>query len=212
VIETRRQSTILQYNFLPRPFSFLLIPQVDIQGGLPANVDGSHLTLVAAYTSNRSDWLNSECVNIFDGEIYRLALEQTPKLDKVIPRTYGHVLYLYTKHPEAKSLAPDGTTCTCETRGLLQRSHVIAASRRYVGKETDRRWEQGEDLSLVEFKTVEYEGSKQVVASDEIKQQILKIGIRKIERTTGVSHHTINRILKSQQVRRKTLAKIVKGI
>ena len=29
-----------------------------------------------------------------------------------------------------------------------------------VGKETDRRWEQGEDLSLVEFKTDEYEGSK----------------------------------------------------
>jgi hypothetical protein len=71
----------------PRPFGFLLIPQVDSQGGLPANVDGSHLTLVTSYTSNRSEWLNSECVNIFDGEIYRLALEQTPKLDKVIPRT-----------------------------------------------------------------------------------------------------------------------------
>jgi len=78
----------------PRPFSFLLIPQVDSQGGLPANVDSNHLTLVTSYTSNRSDWHNSECVNVFDGEIYRLALEQTAKLDKVIPRTYGHVLYL----------------------------------------------------------------------------------------------------------------------
>jgi len=84
------------------------------------------------------------------------------------------VLYLYTKHPEAKSLAPDGTSCMCETRGLLQRSSVVASSRRYVGKEKDRRWEQGEDLSLVEFKAVEYEGSKQVLASDEIKQQILE--------------------------------------
>jgi hypothetical protein len=148
-------------------------------------------------------------VNIFDGEIYRLALEQSPKLDKVIPRTYGHVLHLYTKHPEAKSLAPDGTPCTCETCGLLQRSSVIAASRRYVGKETDRRWEQGEDLSLVEFKAVEYQDSKQVVASDEIKERILKTGIRKVERETGVSHHTIDRILKGEQVRRKTLAKIV---
>jgi hypothetical protein len=54
---------------------------------------------------------------------------------------------------------------------------------------TDRRWEQGEDLSLVEFKTVEYEGSKHLVASDEIKQQILKAGIRKVERETGVSHN-----------------------
>jgi len=118
------------------------------------------------------------------------------------------VLYLYTKHPEAKSLAPDGTSCTCEARGLLQRSHVVAASRRYVGKETDRRWEQGEDLSLVEFKTLEYEGSKQVVASDELKEQILKTGIRRVERETKVSHHTINRVLKGEHVRRKTLAKI----
>jgi hypothetical protein len=154
----------------PRPFSFLLIPQVDSQGGLPANVDGSHFTLVTSYTSNRSDWLNSECVNI------------------------------------------DGDPCTCETRGLLQRCAVIAASRRYLGKETDRRWEQGEDMSLVEFKAVEYQGSKQVVASDEIKEQILKTGIRKLERETRVSHHTINRILKGEQVRHSTLTKITKRL
>ena len=122
------------------------------------------------------------------------------------------MLYLYTKHPEAKSLAPDATSCTCETRGLLQRCSVIAASRRYVGKETDRRWEQGEDLSLVEFKAVEYQSAKQVVASDETKQQILKAGIRKLERETGVSHHTIDRILKDKHIRRKTLAKIVRQI
>jgi hypothetical protein len=67
-------------------------------------------------------------------------------------------------------------------------------------------------LSLVEFKTVEYEGSKQVVASDEIKQQILKAGIRKLERETKVSHHTIDRILRGENVRRKTLAKIVRQI
>ena len=73
---------------------------------------------------------------------------------------------------------------------------MVAASRRYVGKETDRRWKQGEDLSLVEFKILEYQGSKEIVASDEIKKQILKTGIRKLERETEVSHHTIDRILK----------------
>jgi hypothetical protein len=119
-------------------------------------------------------------MNIFDGKVYELALKQSARLDKVIPRTYAQVLYLYTKHPEAKSLAPDGTPCTCDTRGLLQRSSIVVASRRYVGKETDRRWEQGEDLSLVEFKSFEYQQSKQVIASDEIKQDILKTGIRKL--------------------------------
>ena len=67
-------------------------------------------------------------------------------------------------------------------------------------------------MSLIEFKAVEYEGSKQVVASDEIKEQILKAGIRKVERTTGVSHHTISKILKDHTVRRKTLMKIEKQI
>ena len=169
----------------PRPFSFLLLPQVDSGRGHPANVDASRFTLVTSFTSKRSEWIGSECVNIFDGKVYQLALKQSARLDKVIPGTYGQVLYLYTKHPEAKSLAPDGTLCTCDTRGLLQRSSVLAASRRYVGKEADRRWEQGEDLSLVEFQSFEYQQSKQVVAGDEIKQQILKAGIRKLERITG---------------------------
>jgi predicted transcriptional regulator len=69
--------------------------------------------------------------------------------------------------------------------------------------------EQNEDLSLFEFKVVEYQGANQVVASDEIQQQILMVGIRKLERGTNVSHHTIARILKGEHVRRGTLAKIV---
>jgi hypothetical protein len=76
-----------------------------------------------------------------------------------------------------------------------------------VGKETDRRWEQGEDLSLVEFQSFEYQQSKQVAASDEIKQAILKVGIRTLERGSGISHHTPGKILKGEPVRRRTPAK-----
>jgi len=65
-------------------------------------------------------------------------------------------------------------------------------------------------LSLVEFKAFEYQGSKQVVASEDIKQAILKTGIRRLERGTGVSHHTLERIVRGEQVRRKTLAKIMR--
>jgi len=63
-------------------------------------------------------------------------------------------------HPEAKSLAPDGTPCTADTRGLLQRAHVIAGEIRYVGKETDRKWEEGDEISVLEFAATEY-GRKQ---------------------------------------------------
>jgi hypothetical protein len=51
-----------------------------------------------------------------------------------------------------------------------------------------------------------------VIASDEIKQQILEVGFRKLERETRMSHHTIDRILKGEHVRRRTLAKIAKQI
>jgi hypothetical protein len=191
---------------------FSFAPQVDAAGGHPSGVDNRRFTLVTSYTSVREERMNSECVNIFDGKVYQLALQQTPKLDKAIARTYGQVLPLYTKHPEAKSPAPDGTPCNCDTKGMLKRSSVVEASRRYVGKEADRRWEQGADLSLVEFKSFEYQQSKQVVADQGIKNDILKIGIRKLERETGISHHTLGKILKGEAVRRKTLAKIVTQI
>lgn len=67
-------------------------------------------------------------------------------------------------------------------------------------------------MSLVEFKTVEYERSKQVLGSDEIKQRILKTGIRKLERDTRVSHHTLEKVLKGGAIRRKTLVKILRNL
>src|SRR5258708_38928377 len=100
----------------------------------------------------------------------------------------------------------------CHPRGLLKRSSFVAPLRRWGGKEPNRRWEQGEDLSLVEFTSFEYQQSKQVVAGEDIKEDILEIGIRKLQRETGVSHHTIVKVLGNEQVRRKTLSKIVQRL
>jgi hypothetical protein len=86
-------------------------------------------------------------------------------------------LIQYQEHPEAKSLAPDGTPCRADTGGLLQRLHVGAGELRYVGKETDRKWEEGDDISILEFKTTEYGRSKRVVASEEVKKDIKHRGI-----------------------------------
>ena len=89
---------------------------------------------------------------------------------------------------------------------LLQRQFQIAKPYRIVGAKvisalTDHP---------VEFASFEYQQSKQVVAGEEIREQIAKIGIRRLERDASVSHHTLARILKCDPVRRKTLAKIVK--
>ena len=45
-----------------------------------------------------------------------------------------------------------------------------------------------------------------------IKSDILTVGIRRVERDSGVSHHTLDKVLKGQSVRRKTLAKILKRL
>jgi hypothetical protein len=47
------------------------------------------------------------------------------------------VLDEYRRHPESKSLAPDGTACTGQTAGLLRRRPVTALYLTHVGKESN---------------------------------------------------------------------------
>jgi hypothetical protein len=68
----------------------------------------------------------------------------------VFPSQFAHLLILYQQHPESKSLAPNGTPCGPDTKGLLKRAH-LAGEIRYVGKETDRKWKEGDEISILEF-------------------------------------------------------------
>src|SRR5262249_44602406 len=103
----------------------------------------------------------------------------------VFPSQFARLLIEYQEHPEAKSLGPDGSDCKPDTQGLLKRAHVVAGEFRYIGKETDRKWEEGDEISILEFKTTEYGRSKKVVASEEIAGKILRIGINKCARESG---------------------------
>jgi hypothetical protein len=62
-------------------------------------------------------------------------LDHTP--NTFIARTIGAVLRQHARQPETKLAAPDGTTCTRETRGLLGRREVHIDRDRvvYIGKE-----------------------------------------------------------------------------
>jgi hypothetical protein len=73
----------------------------------------------------------------------------------------------WQNHLEAKSLAP-GNLGEFGTRGLLQRAHIVANwPPIYIGKESDKYWEEGEDLSLLDFKAIEYERRGCAIATDE---------------------------------------------
>jgi hypothetical protein len=194
-------------NRSTRPYNFLLCPLIDTVTGYPAGVDPNHFTLITPYTKQREGWTGAECINVWDGKSYRLALCQGSKLDKVIPQTFGYVLRLYRYHPESKSLAPDGSQCSAHTCGQLQRASVTVIKPRYVGKETDRRWEQGEDLSLVHFTPVEYSPlGKVVVADDALIREMAQHAMRELMRRTGLSQHTLEAIRQSKPVRNRTLS------
>jgi hypothetical protein len=117
------------------------------------------------------------------------------------------LLIEYQKHPEAKSLAPDGTACTGDTKGLLKRAYLVAGDLRYIGKETDHKWGEGDDISVLEFKTTEYGRSKMVFASEEVKKDIENIGINKCARESGFDRkYFIRKLVRDIRVKRNSYA------
>ena len=134
--------------------------------------------------------MKSKCINVHDrnSPVYELADEYDGI--NAVPKTFFMLLNSYQNHPEAKSLGPDGKPCHSETRGLLQRAHIIATwPPIYIGKESDRHWEEGDDLSLLDFKAVQYARKGNVIANDDQLAQITKIPKRELMRR-GVNQHT----------------------
>jgi hypothetical protein len=68
---------------------------------------------------------------------------------------------------------------------MLKRAHITAGEFRYVGKETDRKWEEGDDISVLEFQATEFGRTKGVVATEEVIAAIQKIGINRCARESG---------------------------
>jgi hypothetical protein len=106
---------------------------------------------------------------------------------RAIAKNFFVLLEAYKNHPEAKSVANDGSPCRYDTRGLLQRAHVIADwPPVYIGKESDKDWEEGEDLRLLDFKATEYNRIGNAIATEEQLGRIAKVPKREFMRR-GIS-------------------------
>jgi hypothetical protein len=191
---------------LTRPCNFMMLPQIT-RFGCPENVHPDRFTLVTSFSSDRSAWMKSRCINIHDEEsrIYELATEYDGK--KAVPKTFAMLLEAYQNHPEAKSLGPNGRCCESSTRGLLSRAQIFASSPPiYIGKESDRHWEEGDDLSLLNFEAIQYDRKGFVVASPIQVTRIATLPKRELIRR-GASQHTLEKICNFQPVRVATLSK-----
>ena len=80
-----------------------------------------------------------------------------------------------------------------------------------VGKETDRRWEEGEEAIMSEF-TVQLFRGKMAVAGEDLRKRIVEYGIRATMRLTGLSQHTVESMINGKPVRRTTLERIAAAL
>jgi hypothetical protein len=194
---------------LTRPNNFMMIPQV-CRIGCPQDVDPDKFTLITQFSSERDQWMRAKCVNIHDPEspVYELTDDYDGR--RALAKNFFMLLDTYQNHREAKSLAPDGKPCEFDTRGLLQRAHVVANwPPIYIGKESDKHWEEGGDLSLLEFKAIEYKRKGNAIADDEQLARIAKVPKREFMRR-GINQHTLEKICKREPVRAIKLAKCLK--
>ena len=76
--------------------------------------------------------------------------------ERPIVETLEELLHRYFYHPESRSLGPDGEPCPPKTRGRLLRPQVIGGKSHRIGKEVDRRWEEGDDLESIHQTPIEY--------------------------------------------------------
>jgi hypothetical protein len=120
------------------------------------------------------------------------------------------VLSNYTNNPESKFLGPDGNQCGPDTRGVLQRAHVIAGRHWPCGKEMKRKLEQGpvDHNSHVEPQCRVYTNGK-VKADKEMMDLIRNVGIKRVVRGTDLDRRTIRRIVRGNSVKEYTHRKLV---
>jgi hypothetical protein len=131
------------------PFNFFLFPLLSKLGGYPSGFDKSNFLFITPMETDRRKWRSLKGINLFDGLSYQITMSPTGRQDKGVPESFRIILWQYLRKPEVKSLAPDGTTGIGTTQGQLGRTKIVARQIIQVGKETDRRWEQGEDPSML---------------------------------------------------------------
>jgi hypothetical protein len=207
----------LRYADRAKPFNFVLSPQIHRLGmsGFPAGADPNHCTLIAPFTKDSSSWFKLRWVNLHDGEEYGLAPITQKTSAQAAPELLEDVLFLYEIHAESKSLAPDGLACDGRTTGLLQRTPVTASGNpQFIGKESDRRWEQEEDISLLYPTLPVYRPNetKKLVTDPEIQNRIVELSVRKMAKKAKVSPATIQAIRDGHRIRKSTARKVHRAI
>jgi hypothetical protein len=182
-----------------RPYNFALSPVL-------VNLSGQEITLLGPFEKDSSRWKKMAYINIHDGSTHTL----TPPTMLALVQTFEMVFAQYHRHPEFKSLGPDGKSCKADTQGLLKRYPIKASEIHLIGKETERGWGQSEDISTLLPSLMRYQDRG--FTGDRLRQRLRQIPLDVLERETRLSRHTILRARRGQNVRASSLRMISKTV
>jgi hypothetical protein len=142
-------------------------------------------------------------INIHDGTTNTL----DPPTLMAMPQTFGTIFSQYVKRSEYKSLAPDGNPCDGNTHGLLRRYPVTASEYHLIGKETERGWEQAEDISTLLPSLKRYELNSGT-ADQILRERLRGKSLNALRKKTGLSRNTILRARRGQRVHARSLQRL----
>jgi len=103
----------------------------------------------------------------------------------------------------------------------MQRRHQRTAKARSSDRgrnslhrqETDRKWEEGDEISVLEFAATEYGRKGKVVASEEVKTQISSIGINKCACESGFDRKNfVRKLVRGIPVKRNSYNEFVRWL
>jgi hypothetical protein len=195
----------------------------DVAAGKPYNFAQSPIlidpppncTLIAPFSKHPEEWITRNYTNIHGGDA--LKLYGTYRGKKLQPNTLANIVWRHFLHPEAKSTGPDGSPCSFWTQGLLQRRSIKAAKPFcFIGKEIERKAQEGEDIGVIESHgPIRYEPgkTKNTRAADPghiVRAQ--RFGLRQLIRESGVKQHAVERYLAGKRVHPSTRSRILESV
>jgi len=172
-------------------------------------------TLVAPFSKKPETWLKRPYTEINSGDTVHLGSEW--RGSALRPQRLSSVIWRHYLHPEDKSLAPDGTPCGPFTRGLLRRRPIRAMQPlRYVGKEVERKAQEGEDISNAEGRApIEYQPRRTAhtrPADADLILRAQRFSARQLRRVSGVSQHSVERFLRGERVHPHTRDRLAQAV
>jgi hypothetical protein len=204
----------LKHKPWERPMNFMNAPII-AHGLLPPSLE--NVSLVGRYDPDPRTWKDAIYFDRHNGIPYKVGASP----GRIAYRSYGSILQSYRLHPESKFLGPDGMPCAAETRGLLKRMTVEGGVKHPLRKESNRRWAEGNDLSLIEeddddttgkvFKPMgkrDYHKTKQPVTT-EVRDWLEALPLKRVARELRIDRNILRRARDGKCVARSTQNKLL---